>query len=55
MYFHLNAVLPTDTQNTLKYHLVTVKSYFPVKMIEFIHHIGSTGRKLKRSGMSPAR
>jgi len=29
----LYAALSTDTQNTLKYHLVTVKLFFAVKMI----------------------
>jgi len=55
--FYLNAVynLSTDTQNTLKYHLVTVKLSFTVKTIDCMHQIGPTGRKLERLGMSPTR
>jgi len=32
-----NAVLSTDRQNTLKYHLVTVKLSFAVKTIDCLH------------------
>jgi len=33
----LYAVLSTDTQNTLKYHLVTVKPSFAVKTFDCLH------------------
>jgi len=42
----LYTILSTDTQNTLKYHLVTVK------MIDCMHQTGPTGRKLERLGLS---
>jgi len=48
----LYAVLSTDTQNTLKYHLVTVKPSFAVKMIDCLNQTGPTGRKMERLGMS---
>jgi len=47
----LFAVLSTDTQNTLKYHLVTVKSSFAVKTIDCLHQTWPTGRKMERLGM----
>jgi len=49
----LYTVLSTDTQNTLKYHVVTVKSSFTVKMINPVHQTGLAGRKLKRLDVSP--
>jgi len=48
----LYAALSTDTQNTLKYHLVTVKPYFAVKTIDCLHQTGPTGMKMERLGMS---
>jgi len=42
-----------QTHKTLKYHLVTVKPSFAVKMIDCMHQTGPTGRKLERLGMSP--
>jgi len=44
--------LLTDTKNTLKYHLVTVKPTFTVKTIDCLHWTGLTGRKMERLGMS---
>jgi len=41
-----------QTQNTLKYHLVTVKPSFAVKMIDCLHQMGPTGRKMEWLGMS---
>jgi len=49
----LYAVSLTDTKNTLKYHLVTVKPSLAVKKIDCLHQTGSTGRKMERSGMLP--
>jgi len=46
--------LSTDTQNTLKYHLVTVKPSFAVKMIDCMYQTGPTGKKMERLGMSLA-
>ena len=43
----LSAVLSTDTQNTLKYHLVTVKPSFTVKMIDCLHETGPTAKNGK--------
>jgi len=48
----LYAALSTDTQNTLKYHLVTVKRSFAVKMIDCLRQSGPTGKKTERLGMS---
>jgi len=48
----LYAVLSTDTQNILKYHLVTVKPSFTVKTIDFSVSDRPTGRKLEKLGMS---
>jgi len=48
----LHAVLSTDTQNTLKYHLVTVKPSFAVKAIDCLHQTEPTGREMERLGMS---
>jgi len=36
----LHAVLPTNTQNTLKYHLDTAEPPFTVKMIDYVHQTG---------------
>jgi len=36
-----------QTRKTLKYHLVTVKPSFTVKMINCMHQTGPTGRKLE--------
>jgi len=47
----LYAVLSTDTQNTLKYHLVIVKQSFAVKTMDCLHQTGPTGRKMERLGM----
>ena len=49
------AVLSTDTHNTLKHYLVTVKLSFTVKMIDCMYQTGPTGRKLERLGMSITR
>jgi len=49
----LYAVLSTDTQKTLKYHLFTVKSSFTVRTIDCVHQTVLKGTKLERLGMSP--
>ena len=49
----LHAVLPTDRQNTLKYHLITVKPSFTVITVNCMHQTRPTRRKLEKSGMSP--
>jgi len=48
----LYAVLSTDTQNRLKYHVFTVKPSFTVKMIDCMHQTGPAGRKLEKLRMS---
>jgi len=48
----LHAVLSTGTQNTLKYHLLSVKPSFAVKIINSLHRTGPTGRKMERLDMS---
>jgi len=49
----LYAVLTTDTQSTLKYHLVTVKPSSSVKTMDCMHQTEPTRRKLERLDMSP--
>jgi len=41
----LYAVFSTDTQNTLKYHLVTIKPSFTVKTIDCVHQTGPSLQK----------
>jgi len=48
----LYAVLLTDTQNKLKYHFVTVKPPFAVKMIDCLHQTGPMERKIESLGVS---
>jgi len=50
----LYAILSTDTQNILKYHLLTVKPSFAVKTIDCLHQTRPTGRKMERLGISVA-
>jgi len=50
LYAHLS-----ETQSTLKYHLITVKPSFTVKTIDCVHQTGLTGRKLERLGTSLTR
>jgi len=53
--FLLNALccfVTRHKKNTLKYHLVTIRPSFAVKMINCLHQAGPIGRQMERLGMS---